>query len=146
MPAAIGLHPYFPLTPGTRYRGRHRGVFATLPDGLPERLTLLDAPAEWFADRPIARCDVDTVHADRDGPLSIAWPEHGVVVVMHPDPIFAFTGIFVQPDHGFLCTEPMERADRCGESAAKNATHPCTRQLDRRQRSVQSRTGRRLTR
>ncbi len=26
---------------------------------------------------------------------------------MHPDPIFVFTGIFVQPDHGFLCIEPM---------------------------------------
>lgn len=107
MPAAIGLHPYFPLIPGTRYRGRHRGAFATRPDGLPQRLTLLDAPAEWFADRPIARCSVDTVHANRDGPLSIAWPERGIELVMHPDPIFAFTGVFVQPDHGLLCIEPM---------------------------------------
>lgn len=107
MPAGLGLHPYFPRTPQTRYTGRHRGEWTTSPDGLPVALTRKDRAVDWWEGAPVAARVVDTVYTGREGALEIAWPERDLRVTMLPSPLFSFTTVYAPKGADFFCVEPV---------------------------------------
>lgn len=107
MPAGLGFHPFFPRDARTRLEGLHRGEWqvdaARLPTTLDERATAID----WWAGRPVAARLVDTVYTGRNGPLRIIWPDAGTGLAIMPDPVLAFTTIYVPGDADYFCAEPV---------------------------------------
>ena len=106
MPAGIGLHPWLPRTPATRYCGLHCAEWQPGLDRLPLDLTSADRPIDWWNGAPVAIRRVDCCQAGRDGALVIDWPERGLRLDMLPDAVFGFTQVYV-PDADYFCVEPV---------------------------------------
>jgi aldose 1-epimerase len=107
MPAGLGFHPYFPRNARTQYRGLHRAEWETSPDGLPVRLEVAAAAQDWWHGSPVASRSVDTVYEGREGSLDICWPDRATRLTIEPCPLLAFTVVYVPPDAGFFCVEPV---------------------------------------
>jgi len=107
MPVGVGLHPYFPSTPQTIYRGLHRGEWETSADGLPLGLRLEDRAIDWWRARPVATRAVDTVYVGREGALVITWPERNLRLAIEPSAELSFTTVYAPPGADFFCVEPV---------------------------------------
>lgn len=107
MPAGLGLHPWFPRTPQTRYLGLHAGEWQ--PDGrnLPARLLMEPAPVDWWGGEPVATRIVDHCQVRRRGELRIEWPERALSLVMAPTANLALTHVYVPAGADFFCVEPV---------------------------------------
>lgn len=110
MPAGLGLHPYFPRTDLTAYRGLHCGEWQARDDGLPISLLKADQPKDWWCGAPVSHRSVDTVYTGRAGRLSILWPETGIELTIDPDENLPFTVIYSPADRDFFCVEPVSHA------------------------------------
>ena len=110
MPAGLGFHPYFPLSPGTLYRGMHRGEWQVGADCLPRQLAERTEPADWWDGQPVATRAVDTVYTGREAELKIAWPTRGLRAVIEPSADLSFTTVYVPPGENFFCVEPVSHA------------------------------------
>lgn len=106
MPAGIGLHPWLPRTPATRYCGLHSAEWQPGPDMLPRDFTHVASPIDWWAGAPVASRNVDCCYAERDGSLLIDWPEQGLRMEMVPEAVFGFTQVYV-PAADYFCVEPI---------------------------------------
>jgi aldose 1-epimerase len=124
MPAGLGFHPYFPLTPLTRYHGLHRGEWQTDADCLPVQLDRRDSARDWWDGAPLASRHVDTVYAGREGYLTIVWPERQCQLTLESSANLPFTGVYNPPGTDWFCIEPMSQptdavnARARGESAS----------------------------
>lgn len=107
MPAGIGLHPYFPLTPLTRYLGRHRGEWLTDAQGLPYALQVRASAEDWWEGAPVSARVVDTVYVGREGDLSIWWPERELSLRIAPSQELSFTVVYAPAGANFFCVEPV---------------------------------------
>ena len=106
MPAGIGLHPWLPRTPETRYLGLHQTEWQPGLDKLPRDCIRANRPIDWWHDAPVASRHVDCCYAERDGSLQIDWPERGLRLEIVPDAVFSFTQVYV-PDADLFCVEPV---------------------------------------
>jgi aldose 1-epimerase len=107
MPAGLGFHPYFPMTPDTVYRGLHRGEWSNSEDCLPVAHEERPGPIDWWSGRPVAARNVDTVYSGRSGPLEILWPSHGCKLTLQPSFKLSHTVVFTPRDADFFCVEPV---------------------------------------
>ncbi|NNC51974.1 MAG: aldose 1-epimerase [Erythrobacter sp.] len=107
MPAGLGFHPFFPRSSHTLYRGLHRGEWETDAGCIPTRLRSVPAPQDWWQGRPVETRIVDTVYTEREGPLTIEWPERGIGLMMVPSDDLAFTTVYVPTGEDFFCVEPV---------------------------------------
>ena len=121
MPAGIGVHPYFPCTNKTIYRGLHRGEWRVDAECLPLGLRMAPELIDWWDGQPVATRAVDTVYTDRNGPLSIHWPERGVALTISPSAPLRFTVVFTPTEQEFFCVEPVshmtDAVNRRGEDS-----------------------------
>lgn len=106
MPAGIGLHPWLPRTPATRYLGLHSAEWQPGPCMLPRDCVSADGAIDWWDSTSVASRRVDCCQAGREGALRIEWPERGLRLEMLPDAVFGFTQVYV-PDADFFCVEPV---------------------------------------
>jgi aldose 1-epimerase len=74
MPAAIGLHPYFPAA-GARLLLRARAQWLTTNDGVPTEEARTPAVASLAAGVDVAALDLDHCFADWNGVAEIVWPD-----------------------------------------------------------------------
>ncbi|MDE2302091.1 MAG: aldose 1-epimerase [Sphingomonadales bacterium] len=107
MPAGLGFHPYFPRTPRTVYHGLHRCEWQRGADRLPCNPCESAVPRDWWQGRPVETRARDTIYAGRAGPLTIAWPERGLTLVLTPAPALDFTVIYTPAGADFFCVEPV---------------------------------------
>lgn len=107
MPAGLGFHPYFPRDARTRYLGLHHGEWATTEDGLPFALDRRAAAVDWWCGAPVGTRAVDTVYAERRGPLDITWPDRGVRLRLRPDALLSHSVVYTPPGRDFFCVEPV---------------------------------------
>lgn len=107
MPAGLGVHPYFPRSEHTVYRALHRGEWQTASDGLPVLLQEAGEAIDWSRGAPVSTRAVDTVYTGREGPLTIQWPERGLVLTISPSEDLSFTVVYVPGDGDFFCVEPV---------------------------------------
>ena len=107
MPAGLGVHPYFPRTDATIYRGLHRAEWDTAADGLPRSVHAAREPTDWWAGAPVATRIVDTVYGGREGPLTIDWPERRLRLTIAPSADLSFTVVYVPDGASFFCVEPV---------------------------------------
>ena len=121
MPAGLGFHPFFARTAATRYRGLHRGEWHNSADCLPETLVLRESPHDWWQGSTVGARSVDTVYVQRDGPLSIDWPDRGLKLVMTPSANLAFTALYTPRGEDWFCVEPVshmtDAVNRDGEGS-----------------------------
>ncbi|MBT8426880.1 MAG: hypothetical protein KJO02_02500, partial [Erythrobacter sp.] len=47
------------------------------------------------------------VYTEREGPLTIEWPERGIGLMMVPSDDLAFTTVYVPTGEDFFCVEPV---------------------------------------
>jgi aldose 1-epimerase len=119
MPAGLGIHPYFPRTAGTRYRGMHRGEWTTGSDGLPLSLEDSDRARDWGNGRPVGSRIVDTLYSGREGALTIDLPESALRVTMQPSPNLPCTAVYVPDSSDFFCVEPVSHATNAVNSMVR---------------------------
>ena len=83
LPYGLGLHPYFPRTPGTRITTAVAGVWLCGSDPLPTGHTA-QIPADWDFNRgaPAHGSVGDNCVTGWAGEAHIDWPEHGLRVTM----------------------------------------------------------------
>lgn len=110
MPAGLGFHPFFPLDRATRYHGLHRGEWIVGADSLPLTLRTANKATDWWAGERVTTRPVDTVYAEREGPLTIDWPERHIGIVIRPSATLSFTTVYVPPNADFFCVEPVSHA------------------------------------
>lgn len=107
MPAGLGFHPFFPCSSRTVYHGLHNGEWETDAGCIPTRLRSGSEPQDWWQGRPVDTRIVDTVYTEREGPLTIEWPERGIGLTMAPSDDLAFTTVYVPAGEDFFCVEPV---------------------------------------
>ena len=107
MPAGLGFHPFFPRTAMTRYRGLPAGEWQNEGDCLPIALDRRKAARDWWGGAPVGSCTVDTVYAQRDGPLTIAWADRGVSLEIAPSANLPFTVVYTPENADWFCVEPV---------------------------------------
>ena len=59
MPAGLGFHPYFPLTPDTHLQANWKGMWKLGPDSLPTVLAAVPVEADFSQLRPVSGWKVD---------------------------------------------------------------------------------------
>jgi aldose 1-epimerase len=119
MPAGLGFHPYFPCNASTTYRGFHRGEWRTSSDGLPLSLEDKAEPIDWWAGKPAASRQVDTVYTDRRGPLAITWPERNIALRIEASANLPHTVVFTPPDADYFSAEPVSHVTNALNQAGR---------------------------
>ena len=111
MPAGMGLHPYFPKTPGTTLAFDSTGVW---PPDAPEAVGKGCAPPEPGLD---FRCglDVSELVLDRcfegwDGIATLTAPD-GFATTIEADPLFGKLQIYDAWHYPYICVEPVTNAN-----------------------------------
>ena len=87
LPYGLGLHPWFPRTPGTRITAPVQAVWLSGADPLPTRHTP-QFPAGWDLNAGIAAHGslIDNGYTGWGGTAQIEWPERGLGLTVHmPD-------------------------------------------------------------
>lgn len=107
MPAGLGFHPYFTRSSTTSYLGLHRGEWQRDSEGLPAALDRRDRAIDWWAGTPVDARVVDTVYADREGPLRICWPDRDLAVQIDCSDNLSLTSVFAPEGTDWFCVEPV---------------------------------------
>ncbi len=107
MPAGLGFHPFFELTPDCVLFARHKGEWQNDPGSLPVRLERSDVPQDWWNGQPIGSRIADTVYTEREGDLTLTWPSRGVELVIRPCDDLPFTVIYTPEGEDYFCAEPV---------------------------------------
>jgi len=111
MPSGMGLHPYFPKSPGTVLTFDATGLW---PPDAPEAVALGAGPMEAGLDFRQGQ-DVDGIVLDRcyegwDGRATLTAPD-GAVTVITADPVFGKLQIYDAWDYPYICIEPVTNAN-----------------------------------
>lgn len=107
MPAGIGLHPFFPLTPATRMTARLTGVWQNNAQNLPA--AHVEVPPAWnfAAGEPIAPLSLDNCFTGWDHSAVIDWPDRHVRLALEASPVLGSLVVFVPRAHDYFCVEPV---------------------------------------
>lgn len=103
MPAALGLHPYFPVRDAL-VKMNVEGYWRTINDIPSERaeIPLLGALREGAV---MSAHKVDNGLDGWDGRAEIIWPEHKLTI--ETDPPQRFAQLYMPPGRGYFCLEPQ---------------------------------------
>ena len=115
LPYGLGLHPWFPRTPGTRISAPVGAVWLSGADPLPTDLTARFPPG-WNLNEGISAHGslIDNAYTGWGGTARIEWPERGLQLTAHM-PDFAQDGgaaghfclIYRPPQGPAFCFEPI---------------------------------------
>ena len=119
MPAGLGLHPFFPLTPATRLSARLGGVWQSDARKLPA--THAGLPPTWdFANgQPVAPLSVDNCFTGWDQAAVIEWPDRRLRLRLEASPNLRSLVIFVPQAHDYFCVEPVSNINDAFNLAAE---------------------------
>jgi aldose 1-epimerase len=107
MPAGLGLHPYFPRTPGCRLTAGVTGMWATDSEVMPTTLAAPAAGADPSAGLRPAAAALDNCFTGFGGKAVIDWPERGASLTLECDPALAFLVVYTPAGADFFCAEPV---------------------------------------
>lgn len=129
MPAGLGVHPYFPRTPGATLTAAVRRVWLTDGEVMPTALAA--PPATWD---PTAGLRVDAAALDHcftgwDRRAVVAWPERAARLVVTAGAPLDFLVVYTPPGQGFFCAEPVSHCTDAFNLAATGRTDTGTHVL-----------------
>jgi aldose 1-epimerase len=107
MPAGLGHHPYFPLSPEARVTAAIGAIWWPETPLLPTERR--PPPPEMDPNRGVfvGRVHVDHLFAGWDGRAVIEWPDRGRRLVLTGDRNFGSLVVFSPPEKDFFCVEPV---------------------------------------
>ena len=106
LPFGLGLHPYFPRTPGVTLQAAARAMWQPGPDKLPVHADRV--PEAWSFEhaRTLPPDTIDHVFEGWNGKAQVHWPERGLTLAIESD---AHCYIIDPPEGaGFFCFEPVD--------------------------------------
>ena len=107
MPLGIGLHPYFPRTPGTVVQARVEAMWESDAELLPTRLARNDIVAALARGlRPDAGF-VDNNFTGWQGEATVRWPESGHRLRLRAEPPLSYFVVYAPTGADFFCMEPV---------------------------------------
>jgi len=116
LPYGIGLHPWFPRTPGARVQARVKGVWLSGVDPIPTWHTST-MPASWDLNTgaDMNGSLIDNGYTGWDGEAAIRWPEAGLALRMTQRPLQTPQGaiapqyclVYRPPVGPAFCFEPI---------------------------------------
>ncbi len=109
MPVGMGLHPFFPRTPGVRVRARVRGIWETDERLMPTRCVALPQGLDLAGGALIDAQVLDNVFAGWDGRCEVRWPERRAMLTLRASGVFGQLVIYAPPGEGFFCVEPTSQ-------------------------------------
>jgi aldose 1-epimerase len=107
MPAGLGPHPHFPRNAQTRFISKHRGEWICRDDCIPMSLNRRNEAIDWWHGEPVGTRVIDTIYTDREGHLTVEWPDRSLRLIIDADATQSFTVVYVPPDADFFCAEPV---------------------------------------
>ncbi len=107
MPAGLGLHPQFVLTPDCSIWADTKTVWLTTPDGIPTQQ--VPVPEDWALSnrRCTSELKVDHCFTGWNGSARLEWPELGTALTITADDLFDHLVVFVPEGENFFCVEPV---------------------------------------
>lgn len=128
MPAGLGFHPYFPLTPGTHLQTEWRGMWQMDTDSLPTTLSPVPTEADFSQLRPVSNWKVDHCFTGWSRRAVLDYPTHR----MQLDASEACRQIVVfAPNDGrnFIALEPVTNINNAFALAASGVADTGMRML-----------------
>ncbi len=128
MPAGLGFHPYFPLTPEAHLQADWKGMWKIGADSIPTELGPVPMEADFSQLRPVAGWKVDNCFTGWSRRAVLDYPTHR----MQLDASDACSQIVVfAPNDGrnFIALEPVTHINNAFALAAKGVADTGTRTL-----------------
>lgn len=110
MPAGLGIHPYFPVTPKARVEARVDRMWETDSEVLPTRLVRPRDGADPNTGIEISALDIDNVFTGWTGNARIIWPEKGASLALNAEGRLHFLVLYAQRSEADFCVEPVSNA------------------------------------
>ncbi|WVT76672.1 aldose 1-epimerase (plasmid) [Sinorhizobium chiapasense] len=108
LPYGLGLHPYFPRTPGTSLFVHAARYWTERENHLPGAMQPVPKDLDFTAGAPLPPGWLNNAFEDWDGKMRIEWPETGLVLSLDADETFRFFVLYSPSiDADFFCFEPM---------------------------------------
>lgn len=109
MPAGLGWHPYFPLTPQTRFTAEVERKCETNARSIPTRLVPVPKGG-IFGGATLYGNPLDNTFLGWQGTATIEQADPPLSIQMTAQPLPAALAIYIPPDSAFLCVEPVTHA------------------------------------
>ncbi len=108
LPYGLGLHPYFPRTPGTGLFARAERYWTERENHLPGAVKPVPQDLDFTSGAPLPPGWLNNAFDGWDGKMRIEWPETGLALSLDADGSFRFFVLY-SPSTGadFFCFEPM---------------------------------------
>lgn len=107
MPAGLGFHPYFPLTPDVRFITHCSEKWLVDNNAMPtSRVPAPDSMASLMG-FPLANSSLDNLFEGFDGHTKIIWPESRTQMDIRASNNCRFLQIFTPEDEDYFCVEPQ---------------------------------------
>ena len=119
MPAGMGLHPYFPKSPGTILTFDATGLW---PADAPEAVGLGAGPIlpglDFRQGQDVSGIVLDRCYEGWDGRATLTAPD-GRKTVIEADPVFGKLQVYDAWDYPYICIEPVTNANDGFNRAAR---------------------------
>jgi len=119
MPAGLGLHPFFPLTPATRLAARVDGVWLSDERKLPAKHASPPPAWDFTKGQPVAPLSVDNCFTGWDRQAVIEWPDRHLRLTLEASSNLRQLVIFVPQAHDYFCVEPVSNINDAFNLAAE---------------------------
>jgi aldose 1-epimerase len=118
MPAGIGLHPFFPLTPATRLTARLTGVWQSDAAKLPAAHVSVPPAWDFAAGPPVAPLSLDNCFTGWDQAAVVDWPDRHLRLALEASSNLRSLVVFVPRAHDYFCVEPVSNINDAFNLAA----------------------------
>ena len=119
MPVGLGLHPYFPRTPGCRLSARVDAMWATDGEVMPTRLVDADPRIGAGDGLPLADVVLDNVFPGWQRQATIFWPERNARLSIDAESPLDFLVVYSPAGDDFFCAEPVSHCTDAFNLAAQ---------------------------
>ena len=123
MPAGLGLHPFFPLTPATRLTARVEGVWQNDSRNLPATHAAVPPAWDLSAGEPVAPLSLDNCFTGWAGTAVVDWPDRRLRLTLEASPVLRSLVVFVPRAHDYFCVEPVSNINDGFNLAAAGVPH-----------------------
>lgn len=129
MPAGIGLHPFFPSTPGATLTATVADWWVADADVLPVRREPLPAAIDFAAGRVLAETRLDNCFGGWSRRATLAWPEMGLALDIDASETLGTLVVYTPAHHEFFCVEPASHLNNAFQLAQSGVTDAGARLL-----------------
>lgn len=119
MPAGLGLHPYFPRTPGTKLTAAIASIWETDAAVLPTALVEPDRARDPRRGLAVDSVPLDNCYAGWSGRAVIEWPERRARLTMSGQGPCDVLVVYTPSGRPFFCAEPVSNATDAVNLAAQ---------------------------